>query len=301
MAMQREMSLMEFQKKFNTEDACANHLFEMRYAEGFICPKCGGRHYYTIKTRRLFQCKNCGHQTSLTVGTVLEKTHLSLQIWFWAIFLVSTDKRGCSASMLSRQLELPYNTAWFLLHRIRKAMTDREKEYILCGIVELDDSYFGRSGQGEKSYGRGTNRANVLIALSKNDKGKPCYLKMQLVDQVGGDSVKDFAKKLIEKGTIIQTDGLNWYKKPLSYGYIHDARNMKANTYPDWLISIHIIIGNVKNFINGTYHGLGTKHLQAYLDEFSYRFNRRSFHSQLFNRLLFATLSAKPISFSELT
>lgn len=301
MATQKAISLIEFQMKYGTEDACQKHLFEIRYPEGFVCPRCGGHHYYPIQSRRLLQCKECRYQTSLTVGTVMEKTRLHLQVWFWAIYLVATDKRGCSAAQLSRQLELPYNTAWFLLHRIRKAMVDREENYVLSGIVEFDDSYFGSPTHGVKPCGRGTKRANVLVALSKTEDGKPGYLKMQLVDQAGSGSVEEFVKKHIAKGTVVQTDGLNWYVKPLSDGYVHDARDLKANAEPDWLKAIHIVISNAKAFINGTYHGLGTKHLQAYLDEFSYRFNRRFFNQQLFNRLLYASVLAPHITFAELT
>ena len=180
-------------------------------------------------------------------------------------------------------------------------MVDREENYVLCGTVEFDDSYFGRPTHGEKPCGRGTKRANVLVALSKSKNGKPGYLKMQLVDHAGSESVAEFVKKHIAKGTVVQTDGLNWYKKPLAGDYNHDSRDIKTNTDPDWLKAIHIIISNAKAFINGTYHGLGRKHLQAYLDEFSYRFNRRFVSNQLFNRLLFAAVSATGITFAELT
>lgn len=200
MAMQEAINLIEFQRKFDTEESCQNHLFEIRYPKGFVCPRCKGTEYYPIRNRRLLQCKACGYQASLTVGTVMEKTHLPLQVWFWAIYLVATDKRGCSAAQLSRQLELPYNTAWFLLHRIRKAMVEREKNYVLRGVIEFDDSYFGSPTHGEKPCGRGTERANVLVALSKSKDGKPGYLKMQLIDQAGSESVAEFVNKHIEKG-----------------------------------------------------------------------------------------------------
>lgn len=301
MATQEAISLIGFQTKYGTEAACQTHLFQMRYPKGFVCPRCGCPQCYPIESRRLLQCKECGYQASLTVGTVMEKTHLPLQVWFWAIYLVSTDKRGCSAAQISRQLELPYNTAWFLLHRIRKAMVDREESYVLSGIVEFDDSYFGSPTHGEKPCGRGTKRANVLVALSKTEDGKPGYLKMQLVKQAGSKSVEEFVNKHIAKGTVVQTDGLNWYVKPLSEGYVHDSRDLKANEEPDWLKAIHVVISNAKAFIGGTYHGLGTKHLQAYLDEFSYRFNRRFFNQQMFNRLLYATVLAPHITLAELT
>ena len=158
MAKQKRMGFLEVQEQFGSEEACRKYLFELRWPNGFICPRCGCREYYQISTRNKYQCKNCRYQTSVTAGTVMDKSHLDLRIWIWAIYLVARDKRGYSAKQLSIELNLPYNTAWFLLHRIRKAMAQRDDNYVLSGIVELDDTYFGKAKKGGKR-GRG-NREN---------------------------------------------------------------------------------------------------------------------------------------------
>jgi transposase-like protein len=140
MATKKCVGLEDIQRRFDTEDACRDYLFKLRWPDGFICPVCGCREYYHITTRHKYACKSCRHQASVTSGTVMDRSHLSLRTWIWAIYLVSRDKRGYSAMQLSRMLNLPYNTAWFLLHRIRNAMAERDNRYLLKGIVELDDT-----------------------------------------------------------------------------------------------------------------------------------------------------------------
>ena len=118
-------------------------MFEQRWPEGFVCPKCGGHGCYRLRGRGEYVCKQCHRQSSVTAGTVLHCTHLSLTVWFWAIYLVARDKRGISALQLSSELEIAYSSAWYLLHRLRNAMGERDKDYVLSGIIELDNAYFG--------------------------------------------------------------------------------------------------------------------------------------------------------------
>lgn len=298
MAKQEVMSLRTFQKRFNDEKACREHLFQIRWPDGFRCPKCGHTEYYAISGRNTLQCKHCRHQTSVTAGTVMDKTHLKLTIWFWAIYLVAKDKRGCSAAQIARELDLPYNTAWFLVHRIRKAMSSRDDEYTLCHIVEIDDTYFGTKKTGGKR-GRGTTKHKVIVAVSKNDKGNPLYLKMQVVPNLKGKTISKFAEKNIVYGSTVQSDAYRSYRKPLAESYLHEYQVFdSSNGMLHWL---HTIIANAKAFVAGTYHGLGGKHLQVYLDEFCYRFNRRFRQGELFDRLLFATSKSVPLRFAELT
>jgi transposase-like protein len=298
LAKQQIIGLREFQKRFNDELSCREHLFSIRWSKGFVCPKCGHTEYYVIKERNTYQCKKCRHQTSVTAGTVMDKTHLKLVIWFWAIYLVAKDKRGCSASQISRELELPYKTAWFLVHRIRKSMTNRDEEYTLNHIVEMDDTYFGTKHKGGKR-GRGTSKHKVVVALSKNDNGYPQYLKMQVVPNLKGKTIGKFVENNIELGSTVQSDAYRSYRKPLADKYVHDYKVFDSDS--DILHWLHIIIGNAKSFVSGTFHGLGGKHLQVYLDEFCYRFNRRAVQGELFDRLLFATTLASPLHFAELT
>lgn len=298
MAQQKSISFMELQERLNSEEECREFLFELRWPEGFICPMCGCREHYDIKTRNKYQCKNCKHQMSVTAGTVMDRTHLKLRIWILAMYLVSQDKRGISAMQLSKQLELPYNTAWFLLHRIRKAMADRDANYMLTGIVEFDDTYIGKTKKGGKR-GRGTTKTKVLVAVSKDKDGKPQYAKMQVVPNLKGKTIGKFAQNAIAEGSVVESDAYHSYRKPLSEKYLHEYQVFDADS--EMLHWLHTIISNAKSFVLGTFHGLDKKHLQSYLDEFCYRFNRRRVESQLFARLGCAVMASSPLRFADLT
>ncbi|MNW46297.1 Transposase zinc-ribbon domain protein [compost metagenome] len=173
MAKKEALTLIQFQKAFQTEEACHEHLYKMKWPDGFCCPRCSGRKSYEVTTRRLplYECVQCGHQTAVTAGTVLEKTRTDLVKWFWAIFLIAHDKRGISAEYLSTELlGVAYQTAWTMGHKIRKAMGDHDASYTLEGNVELDDPFFGAPTEGGKR-GRGTDQTPVLVALSLDKKG----------------------------------------------------------------------------------------------------------------------------------
>jgi transposase-like protein len=215
----------------------------------------------------------------------MHRTHLPLTIWFWAIYLTARDKRGISATQLAAELELSYETAWYLLHRIRKAMSQRDRDYLLSGIVELDDTYFGASEQGSKR-GRGTSKTSILVAISKDDKGRPQYLKMQVIDNLKGETIGTFAKANIAPGATIQSDAYRSYHKPLVKDFNHQYDVFDSDT--DMLHWLHMVVGNAKAFLLGTYHGNCRDYLQSFLDEFCYRFNSCWFKDELFSRLLHA-------------
>lgn len=298
MAKQENISFKEFRRRFNAEDACRDYMFRVRWPNGFICPVCGCRTYYHISTRNTYQCKMCKHQASVTSGTVMHKSHLPLQTWFWAIYMIAKDKRGCSALRISEEMDISYKTAWYLCHRIRKAMGQRDAEYILAGIIELDDTYFGGPKEGGKR-GRGTSKIKVLAGLSTSTEGKPEYLKMQVVSNLKGKTIGQFASQNILEGSIISSDGYHSYRKPLAEKWLHQYQVFDPDS--SLLHWLHMAIGNVKDFVGGTYHGLAEKHLQSYLDEYSYRFNRRFFRGELFSRLLCAVASSTELGFAELT
>lgn len=284
MSKKKALSFSQFIKRFPNEEACTKYLYKVKWPHGFVCPVCGSRHCYEIKGYGRYQCASCRHQTSLTANTVMHRSHVPLTKWFWAIYLVACDKRGISALALAGKIEVCYETAWNMLRRIRAAMEMRDEHYILGGFVELDDAYFG-AGIKEKA-GRAAGNQGVFVAVSKDNKGHPTYLKMKVTENIQKPAITDFVSKNIALGSTVQTDGFNAYRKPLSQGYNHEWKVF----HPDgellkWL---HHMIGNAKTFINGTYHGTSTKHLQMYLSEFCYRFNRRSFHGAIFDRLLIA-------------
>lgn len=283
MAIAEELNLLEFQRKFGTEEACEKYLFKKRWPDGFKCPKCGHSEYYDIDTRKLYECKKCAHQTSVTAGTVMHKSKLDLTVWFWAIYLVSNDKRGRSALSISQIFDLNYRTAWRLLHKIRHAMSERDDNYQLTGFVEMDDAYFGAPRP--KTDGRGTTKTKVAIALSKDEKGKPLFAKMKVIETVSTTEIKQIAEKCIQKGSTISSDGHSSYKQ-LKENYTHIYQNYYESGDEEFLKWLHVLIGNAKTYILGTYHGLDNKFFQSYLDEFCYRFNRRFNPKQLFGRLL---------------
>lgn len=176
MSQQKGISFKEFRERFQTEESCEAYLFQQRWGDGFVCPKCGGTSCCQLSGRREYVCKHCHRQSSVTAGTVLHRTHLPLTIWFWAIYLVARDKRGISAVQLSRELEIAYSSAWYLLHRLRKAMGERDQDYVLSGIVELDDAYFGAPTANGKR-GRGTEKTSALAAVSLSEQGPPVFSK----------------------------------------------------------------------------------------------------------------------------
>ena len=177
---------------------------------------------------------------------------------------------------------------WYMLFRIRKAMDKREHRYILAGFVEMDDSYFGAKIKGK--VGRGAGNQSVMIAVSKTRDGKPEFLKMQVTDNVQRASVRDFLAKNIEKGSTVETDSYRSYIQPLREGYTQISEDFDPDS--EHLLWLHTIIGNAKAFLNGTYHGTSKKHLQMYLSEFSYRFNRRDLHGEIFDHLILAATLA---------
>jgi len=286
MAQQEGMTLMEFMENFGTEEQCREHLYRIRWPEGFVCPKCGAKETpYNIQSHNRFQCKHCNHQASVTAGTVMDKSRTPLTKWFLAIYLMGQDKRGCSALKLKRELGIAYDTAWTMSHKIRKAMGDRDANYLLSGTVDVDDSFFGAARVGSKR-GRGTEKTAVVFGVSFDREGHPEYLKAQVVDAVDGEILAAFARDNIAPGARLRSDGLSAYRKLGDAGYNHEPQNFDRDENSEHLKWLHVIVSNAKSFILGTYHGLDSKHLQSYLDEFAFRFSRRFWYTQLFNRIL---------------
>ena len=297
MSRQQGISFKKFRETFQTEEACEAYLFQQRWPNGFVCPKCGGTGCYQLRGRREYACKHCHRQTSVTAGTVLHRTHPPLTVWFWAIYLAARDKRGISATQLSRELEIAYSSAWYLLHRLRKAMGQKDQDYVLSGIVELDDAYFGAPKSNGKR-GRGTEKTSALAAVSLADHGYPRFFKIQ-VSKLDAQSVSAAAQRAIRPGSEIHSDALGSFRAALHEGYVHDYQVFDKDTGA--LRWVHTLISNVKAFFLGTYHGLGKKHLQSYFDEFSFRFNRRFWPDQLFPRLVHAVAVSYILGYGDLT
>ena len=291
MAKSKRYPLGSFMKEFSNEAKCREYLAKLRWSDGFVCPKCGCRHAHILSNGR-YQCAQCRRQTSVTAGTVLHRTHMPLTQWFLAFYFVSQDKRGISAAALMSMLGTTYKTAWYMLMRIRTAMGQRDKTHQLNGTIEFDDTYFGGPTAGKKR-GRGTEKAKVFAAVSLDERGNPLYAKMRVTQNIKRASVKKFAQAAFAPGCTIHSDGYGSYIPALE-GYTHEHKPYNPNLgLLHWL---HIVISNAKAFILGTYHGLPKKYLQAYLDEFCFRFSRRDFGPRLLERLALAVGSSARLS-----
>ena len=287
-----KISLLEWQQRFGTEEACAETLFKYRWPNGFICPKCGHDSAWFITTRKVYQCSGCRHQVSVTAGTLLHSTNLPLVKWFWAIYLAASDKGGISALRLCKHIGVSWQTARSMLKKIRTAMAHRDSLYrLLHDMIELDDTYVGGKKPGKRGRGAGGKKP-VLVAVEHKDKTAG-FVAMKAVDTVSGDEIKKFLSRHLANGRQVRTDAL-----PAMNAVEESHEHEKQVTLPEeastWLPLVHIVIGNLKTFLNGTFHGVTHKYLQEYLDEFCYRFNRRFWESELPLRLLNACMAHAP-------
>jgi transposase-like protein len=297
---QGAMSLIEFQRKFATEKACRQHLFDLRWPDGYQCPRCAHTKYSFHSTRHLYQCKSCQYQVSLTAGTVFHKTRTPLRKWFWMIFLMARQKSGISMLSLQRMLNIKtYRTVWVMGHKIRKGMAHRDAYYKLAGLIEMDDTYFGSSKPGKRGRGAGGKTKVVVAVETKGDKAG--FATMQPVERLSGDEILKHMRDHLQGECVVRTDGWRAYGVFSSTEGEHQPMVVGSGKNAVKLLPwVHTLIANSKGIIRGVYHGVSSKHLGRYLAEFSYRTNRRFWESQLFDRLLTACLNCSTISFAEL-
>jgi transposase-like protein len=283
----KPQSLVQFQQRFSNEDACIKYLYQTRWPDGWVCPKCQSKKSYYIEHRHVYECSECHYQASVTARTIFHKTRTSLHLWFLAIFLVTTDKRGFSSLGLSKMLGISQKRAWLMLQKVRKAMATRDERYQLAGLVELDESFFGATKEGG-SRGRGTAKTKVLVGLSLDHLGRPCYLRFKVLPRINRETLDPVIEKLIIPGATIKTDGLRSYMSLSQKGYQHERILMSKTNILESMRWLHTMVSNAKALIGGTFHGLDSKYLQSYLDEFSYRFNRRHMLDQIFEHCIAA-------------
>jgi transposase-like protein len=283
----KPQSLIQFQEHFSSEEACVKYLYQIRWPDGWVCPKCQSKKCYYIGHRRVYECSQCRYQASVTAGTIFHRTRTPLHIWFLAAFLVTADKRGFSALGLSKMLGVSQKRAWLMLQKTRKAMANREERYQLAGLIELDESFFGATKEGG-SRGRGTAKTKVLVGLSLNHLGYPCYLRFKVLPRINRNTLDPVIEKLIIPGATIKTDGLRSYMSLSQKGYQHERILANQTHILESMRWLHTMVSNAKALIGGTFHGLDSKYLQSYLDEFSYRFNRRHMLDRIFERCIVA-------------
>lgn len=279
--------LMAFAERFATEQACAAYLMEVRWPDGFVCPACGGGRGWPTARGTIF-CAACRRQTSVTAGTILHKTRVPLRGWLLAMWLVCTQKTGLSAAGLQRELGLgSYRTAWLMLQKLRQAMVRVGRE-LLRGKVEVDETYLGGPESGV--HGRQlVGKALVVIAVEL-EGAKVGRVRLRHVPDGSASSLVGFVTDCVEPGTQVHTDGWDGYAGLAKAGYAHRITPTRGDgeLAVELFPHVHLVASLLKRWLGATHQGKITpKHLQHYLDEFVFRFNRRrSRHvGKIFHRL----------------
>jgi transposase-like protein len=299
--MEYPKKLMEFEKKFATDEQCREYLFQLRYPNGFHCPRCHFNQVWHTGRGKL-QCQSCGKDTSVLAGTIFQGTHTPLTIWFRAIWYVVAQKHGTNALNLQRILGLgSYQTAWTLLHKLRRAMVRPGRDKIQ-GVVEVDEAFIGAPGKGGKR-GRGAgNKVLVAIGVEVNDE-KIGRIRLGVIDDASSESLHGFIESVIEKGSTIITDGWNGYNGLTSKGYSQVSKIKKPENEDVLLPHVHTTVSLLKRWLMGTLQGSCSKeHLSYYLDEYTFRYNRRKSKSRglLFLRLLENAVQIKASTYTQL-
>jgi transposase-like protein len=296
---QHGMSLPAFLKFYGTEAACAQALRIARWPDGFACPRCGDTAHCELggPVRHRFQCNACHHQTSLTAGTLLASTKLPLTTWFLAIYLISQAKTGLSALALKRQLGVSYPTAWLVHHKIMTAMARQDATHALSGSVQVDDAYLGGEFSGGKP-GRGSqNKIPFVAAVSLDARGYPKYAKLSQVSGFTSEAIAQWAKRHLQPGTAVLSDGLACFAAVTSAGCTHSAEvvgQRKPRDLPQFKW-VNTVLGNLKTMLSGAYKHFGYgKYCDHYLGAFAYRFNRRFNLADLAVRLAVDVCRAPP-------
>jgi transposase-like protein len=295
-------TLAEFEARFATAEGCRAYLVALRWPDGFRCPRCGGAKGWPVRTV-LLQCARCGRQTSVTAGTIFQDSRTPLATWFRAMWWVSSQKTGASAQGLQRVLGLgSYETAWTWLHKLRRAMVRPGRDR-LAGRVEIDETYLGGREKGVR--GRQTAR-KALIAVAAEEDGRGIgRIRMRRIPDASADSLQAFVEEAIAPGSLLHTDGLLSYDRLEQHGYRHRITFLKGRkeSPAELLPRVHRVVSLLKRWLLGTHQGaVSPAHLDYYLDEFTFRFNRRSsrHRGKLFYRLVQQAVAVEPAPYSSL-
>ncbi len=275
---QRGYGLFEFMNDYGTEAQCEQTLFQWRFPDGYVCRECGHTTYCHLKCRKILQCNHCGHQHSLISGTLFQSTKLPLTKWFLAMYLLTQSKTGCSAMALKRELDVNYDTAWKLKHKILQAMKESDDKQPLSGIVQIDDAYWGGKRRGGKR-GRGAGgKTPFVAAVAVNDEGHPMRMRMTVVNGFTHDELQKWTARHLMSGSQVISDGLACFSSTKTPEGEHFGLKTSGNyalmdsPLMKW---VNIMIGNVKNSLRGSSHAVSAKHLPRYLAEYCFRFNHR--------------------------
>ena len=291
-------TLMEMERRFATEDACREYLTKLRWPMGFICPFCQGEGGW-VDRRHRWTCQNCRRQSTVTAGTIFDATHLPLHGWFRAAWLVTSQKSGASALGVQQVLGLgSYRTAWTWLHKLRRAMVRPGRDR-LKGTVEVDEAFIGgvSSGTGRDGVGK------ALVAIAAEEDGTGIgRIRLARVADGSTSSLHGFIQQAIAPGSTVHTDGWAPYQGLEPLGYLHAVTRLKGKDKEaavELLPRVHRVASLLKRWLLGMHQGaVGPSYLDYYLDEFTFRFNRRqsSSRGKLFFRLLEQAVQVGPVT-----
>ena len=308
------MRLLDFSKTFIDEESCEKHLREVREKSGIKCSKCGNHTHYWDNYNRRWECKKCGHEMSLTSGTVMQGSKLPLMYWFSAIHLLTSTKNSFSAKEMQRQLgHKRYQPIWEMMHKLRSVMGLRDSEYQLTNEVELDEAFFttdnddvqNTKGNGKPlKRGAGSERKSKVLVMVESEASVPTkkshksrksgYIRMVHLPNLLSETIKEEATKVINREShILMDDSKSHAKLDGEFKELEKivVKEEDASKVLPW---VHIAISNAKSRFLNLYHGIKDEYLQSYLDEFCYKFNRMYFGDRLFDRLMIAAITYTP-------
>jgi transposase-like protein len=297
---QKGFSEPEFERQFGAEEQRRAVVVASRWPDGFVCPECGGRQHSLVKTRDLFQCSACRRQTSPIAGTIFAATKLPLRTWFRAIYHMTQTKQGISSIELGRRLGVRQSTAWTIKHKLKQVMMERDASKQLTGRVEIDDAYMGGERTGGKR-GRGApGKTPFVAAVETTPEGKPVRMKLGRVAGFTGKAISAFARRNLNPGCTVVSDGLQCFGGVNEAGCAHEV--IKTGSGPasvrvpafKW---VNTALGNIKAAITGTYRSIASEHVPRYLAEFEYRFNRRYDLTAMLPRLCWAGVRTPPMPY----
>lgn len=300
-------SLGELQAWFGTDAACLDYLEWLRWPDGFVCAECGAAGGWRISDGR-WMCSSCGQRTSVTAGTIFHRTRTPLTVWFAACWAFASAKDGISALSLQRTLEIgSYQTAWAMLHRLRSVLVRPGRERLL-GTVEMDETYIGGPEPG-LSGGRAKGKKSLVgIAVEVKEPHGFGRCRLQVLGDGSGQTLHQFVTEVAEPGTLIVTDGWQGYRGIEHLGYHHERRSQRAvrasgGDADGLLPGVHRIASLAKRWLLGTHQGAtSSDHLQSYLNEFVFRFNRRNSRSRglIFHRVLDLAVAHEPVFYKDI-
>ena len=298
------LDVVQFQRKYDSQEKCLQAIFQARWPRGFVCPHCEHNDCYRLSKRRAVQCTNCRRQTSITAGTLFHRTQIPLQNWFWLMFLMSQDKGGISTKRAAKLLGMHYGTVWVMMHKIREAMSDRVENRLLSGFVEVDGGYFGGKLRGKSETQTAlSNKKQVCVMVERLNRSAGDAV-LVVLDAADDKAYQVAVERSVEPMSHIRTDGLS--KNSTLHG-IAGTLNMKK-TGNDYTVdegplkNVDRVISLAKRYLLGTYHQYcSRKHLQRFLNEYVFRFNRRYEWCQLLSRTLKACALKAPVSYAALS